>query len=235
LEIISYTWRGKLKLSAGISRLLAAIAVLCLFCVFSAALFAQDKAPEIPAGTAPTPEIPVETTTEDRIAAAERALPLGDDMAGGAAAPPAASALSILRILLTLVVVAAAIYGLVFLVKRFARGSTSRDPFLKILASAPLGTNRSAYIISVGSRAWLVGAAESGVNLISEIGDKEILDALLLEDSRKNAGDDGGPDGSTGGRFPDFKSLLRRLGVPVDSAPPGPEDIRKRGERLKGL
>jgi flagellar protein FliO/FliZ len=202
------------------SRLLAAIAVLCLFCVFSAALFAQDETPEAP--------------VEDRITAAERALPLGDDTAGIAATPSPTSALSILRILLTLAVVAAAIYGLVYLVKRFARGTVSRDPFLKVLASAPLGASRSAHIISVGSQAWLVGAAENGVNLISEIGDKDVIDALLLEDSRRNADAGGGGTGS--GRLPDFKALLRRLGMPVDSsAPVSPESIRKRGERLKGL
>ena len=206
---------------------MAAIAVLCLFFVFSTALFAQDEAVE-------TEETPVQAPAEDWITAAERALPLGEDAAGTAVNPSPASALSILRVLLTLVVVAAAIYGLVFVVKRFARGNISRDPFLKVLASAPLGTNRSAHIISAGSQAWLVGAGESGVSLISEIGDKDVIDAMLLEDSRRNAGDDGGPDGS-GGRFPDFKSLLRRLGMPVDSVPPGPENIRKRGERLKGL
>jgi flagellar protein FliO/FliZ len=212
---------------------LAAIAILCLFFVFSTALFAQDEAPEIPAGTAPMAETPEEAPAEDWITAAERALPLGDNAAGTAVPPSPASALSILRVLLTLVVVAAAIYGLVFLVKRFARGNMSRDPFLKILASAPLGANRSAYIISVGSQAWLVGVAENGVNLISEIGDKDILDAMILEDSRKSA-DAAEPGG--GGRFPDFKALLHRLGMPVDSgAPLGPEDIRKRGERLKGL
>ena len=199
---------------------MAAIAVLCLFCVFSAALFAQDETAEIP-----------ETPAQDRITAAERALPLGDNTAGTGITPPPASALSILRILLTLVVVAAAIYGLVYLVKRFARGGMARDPFLKILASAPLGANRSAHIISAGSQAWLVGVAESGVNLIGAIEDKELLDALLLEDSRKSAD----TAGSGGGGFPDFKSLLRRLGMPVDAPPPGPESIRKRGERLKGL
>jgi len=183
------------------------------------ALFAQDETAEIPA--------------EDRIAAAERAISLGDNPAGVAVTPPPASALSILRVLLTLAVVAAAIYGLVYLVKKLSRGNMARDPFLKVLASAPLGTNRSAHIIAVGSQAWLVGAAENGVNLISEIGDKEAIDALFLEDSRRNA--DAGSDGSPGGRFPDFKSMLRRLGMPVDSAPPGPDSIRNRGERLKGL
>ena len=180
----------------------------------------------------------MEAPAEDWITAAERALPLGDDAAGAAVTPAPASALSILRILLTLAVVAVAIYGLVFLVKRFARGGMSRDPFLKILASAPLGTNRSAYVISVGSQAWLVGVAESGVNLISEIGDKDAIDAMFLEDSRKSAdaAESSNARGSVlGGRFPDFKALLRRLGMPVDSAPPGPESIRKRGDRLKGL
>ena len=149
-------------------------------------------------------------------------------------APAPASVLSILRVLLTLVVVAAAIYGLVFLVKKFSRGGAAQDPFLKVLASARLGVNRSAHIVSVGSQAWLVGAAENGVNLISEIGDKEILDAMILEDSRRTAEAQTG--GGITGRFPDFKALLHRLGMPVDSgSPPGPESIRKRGERLKGL
>jgi flagellar protein FliO/FliZ len=199
--------------------------------VFTPALFAQDEAPLTEELTAETPETP-EVQARERITAAERQFTLGDTTAGTAPAPSPASALSILRILLTLAVVAAAIYGLVYVVKRFARGGMSRDPFLKILASAPLGTGRSVHIVSVGPQAWLVGSAEHGVNLISEIGDKEVLDAMLLEESRRDAED--GIGGS--GRFPDFKGLLRRLGMPVDSgAPPAPEDIRKRGERLKGL
>jgi flagellar protein FliO/FliZ len=203
---------------------LAAITVLCLFCIFSTVLFAQDEAAE----TALTEEVPA----VDRITAAERQLRFEDDTAGAAVPASPASVLSILRVLLTLAVVAAAIYGLVYLVKRIARGGMARDPFLKILASVPLGANRSAYIISAGSQAWLVGAAENGVTLISEIGDKEFLDTLLLEDSRRSA-DAGGSSGAGG--LPDFKGLLRRLGMPVDTPPPGPENIRKRGERLKGL
>jgi flagellar protein FliO/FliZ len=169
---------------------------------------------------------------EDPITIAERALPLGGGAEGTAATGPApAGALSILRVLLTLVLAAAAIYGLVYLIKRFSRGGSAQDPFLKVLASTSLGTNRGVHILSVGSQAWLVGSAESGVSLISEIQDKDTLDAMLLEDSRRTAESPSG-----GGRFPDFKAMLRRLGMPVDSgAPPGPEDIRKHGERLKGL
>jgi flagellar protein FliO/FliZ len=167
----------------------------------------------------------------DPITAAERELYWGADTATEQRTS-ATSALSIFKILITLILAAGAIYGLVFLIKRFSRGGAARDPFLKVLASASLGTNRSAHIVSVGSQAWLVGSAENGVNLISEIQDKETLDTMLMEDSRRIAES---AAGSTG-RFPDFKALLRRMGMPVDSgAPPSPEDIRKHGERLKGM
>jgi flagellar protein FliO/FliZ len=165
----------------------------------------------------------------DPITAAERALTLDD---GAVPAPVPAggssSVFSILRLLLVLVFAAAAIYGLVYLFKRATRREEIKDPFLKVLASAHLGSNHYAHVLSLGSKAWLVGAAEGGVNLISEIEDKDTLDALLLEDSRKSAE-------SASGRFIDFKTMLRRLGVPVQAGVPTAEDIRRRRERLKGL
>jgi flagellar protein FliO/FliZ len=138
-------------------------------------------------------------------------------------------------VILTLAVVAAAIYGLVFFIKRASRGGRNQDPFLKVLAGTSLGTNRSAHVISVGSRAWLVGAAENGINLISEIDDKDVINAMLLEDSRKSAAESAGAETPLLGRFLDFKALLRRLGMPVEAGTPGPESIRKRREKLKGL
>jgi flagellar protein FliO/FliZ len=97
-----------------------------------------------------------------------------------------------------------------------------------VLASAHPGSNRYAHIVAAGSKAWLVGAAEGGVNLISEIEDKDMLNALFLEDSRKSAE-------VPAGRFLEFKTMLRRLGMPVDSGTPGADSIRKRRERLKRL
>jgi flagellar protein FliO/FliZ len=129
---------------------------------------------------------------------------------------------------LMLALAAAAIYGVVFFIKRASRRVELRDPFLRILASAHLGSNRYAHVIALGSKAWLVGAAEGGVNLVSEIEDKDTLDALFLEDSRKSA--EAAP-----GRFIDFKTMLRRLGMKVDSGAPGADNIRKRRERIKGL
>ena len=170
-----------------------------------------------------------EISVEQRIRAQEQAFTFGDDNFV-VTSPAGPSVWSIIRMILVLILVAVSVYGVVFLFRKAARPAPSTDPFLKVLANVHLGTNRYAHIVSVGSKAWLVGASENGVSLISEIEDKEIIDAMLLEDSRKS--------GQGGGGFPDFISLLRRVGIRAQSqeeAPAGAEDIRKRRERLQGL
>jgi flagellar protein FliO/FliZ len=167
-----------------------------------------------------------EDSPADPITAAERSLILEENES--APAPSVSSVGTILRMVLTLALAAAAIYGVIYFIKRASRRAEVKDPFLKILASAHLGSNRYAHVVAVGSRAWLLGAAESGVHLISEIEDKDILNAMFLEDSRKSAE-------TPSGRFLDFKTMLRRLGIPVESGTSAADNIRKRRERLKGL
>ncbi|MDR1108276.1 MAG: flagellar biosynthetic protein FliO [Spirochaetaceae bacterium] len=138
---------------------------------------------------------------------------------------------AILQMVVVLVLVAVFIYLAVFFLKvflkRIGRPQEAENPYLKILAGAPLGSNRFVYVVSVGPQAWLVGAGDNGVSLIAEVGDKETVDALMLEDSRKQA---------ETGKFPDFRSLLRRFGGGTGENPgPSPENIRKRRERLRGL
>ncbi|MCL2179657.1 MAG: flagellar biosynthetic protein FliO [Treponema sp.] len=129
--------------------------------------------------------------------------------------------------ILILAVTAAAIYGIVYIFKRAAKQPVSKDPFLKVLSSAHLGANRYAHIVAVGSRAWLLGSGEGGVSLVSEIEDKEIIDAMLLEDSKKDALSPSG--------FPDFMSFLRRQGINAGESRLSADNIRKRRERLREL
>jgi flagellar protein FliO/FliZ len=205
--------------------------IVCAFNLSTINVFAQDAdAPEERSqGEAVTS---LEAPAVDPIAVTEQSLLLGESGEGTALPASVVSTWGIFRVILTLVLAAVAIYGLVYIVKRAARGGRNQDPFLKVLASTPIATNRSVHIIAAGSQAWLVGAAENGVNLISEIQDKDLLNALFLEDSRKGASP---PDGAGGGHFPDFGALLRKFGVPVEAGPPGPDIIRKRRDKLKGL
>jgi len=161
----------------------------------------------------------------------ERGVSFGEDNGVNTSPDTTAAGSSIwaaIRMILVLSLVATAIYGVVFFLKRSSKQTAAADPFLKILASAPLGSNRYAHIVSVGGKAWLLGSSDGGVNLIGEIDDKDVINAMLLEDSRKGA------DAATG-RLPDFLAMLRRLGTPAESRTSGADEIRRRRERLKGL
>lgn len=168
-----------------------------------------------------------EAPVEDPLLLREQGMALSDTAAGPL--PPAGpSVWNVIRMIITLALVAAAVYGIVFLFKKASRRPESKDPFLKVLASAPLGYNRYAHVVSVGSKAWLLGSSDGGVNLIGEVDDRDVLNAMLQEDSRKS-------DEAAASRFPDFTAMLRRLGVPAQQNAPGADNIRRRRERLKGL
>jgi flagellar protein FliO/FliZ len=210
--------------------------------VFAAAfIFMAGLCAGVPRVSAQSPDTTAESallleeapSAPDR-SAAESALILGDAPGLTGETGGSGSIMILLRMVLVLALAAAAIYGVVFFLKRAARPRAERNPYLKILTSASLGGSRSVYVVSLGAKAWLLGAGESGVSLIAELTDQEILDALLLEESRRNAE---GP----GGRFVDFRAMLRRLGGERSPGTAGglvgfsPDKLRKRRERLKGL
>jgi flagellar protein FliO/FliZ len=194
----------------------------------------EDRQNESAIRTPDTIDTPDTIETPDPIRTAEQSLTLGGGDAETAMPGSGVSVFSIFRILLTLAVVAAAIYGLVYFLKfrRASRARVEQDPFLKILASAPLTASRSVHVVSVGPQAWLVGSAENGVNLINEIGDKDTINAMLIEDSKRIASQ---PIGGPAGPLLDFRAILGKLGISAKNENSGPDEIRKRSERLKGL
>lgn len=139
---------------------------------------------------------------------------------------------TILQMVLVLALVAGAVYGVVFFLKRLSRPGVQKNPHLRILAAAHLGSNRFVHVIAVGSQAWLIGAGEGGVSLISEITDSEAVDALLLEASEKSA------EAEPGKQLSGFAHLLSRFSGKEGSAVQpdlNVENLRKRRERLREL
>ena len=186
----------------------------------------------LPCGVAFAQEDPgvadMETPAADAHTIAEQAIVFGEGGGGTTVTAPSTSAFSVFKLVLTLALVALAIYGVAFLFKKAAKGGrASSDPFLKVLATVHVGPNRGVHVVSLGSQTWLVGSAEHGVNLIGEVTDKETVDAMLLEDSRKGT--------EMPARLADFKSMLRKLGMHGSPDSPSPDDIRKQSERLKGM
>jgi flagellar protein FliO/FliZ len=85
-----------------------------------------------------------------------------------------------LRMMLVLGLVIAAIYGMYALLKRSARPKSADDSYLRVLAATTLAAGRSLHVVSLGDKAWLIGSTDTSVGLISEIQDKELIDALAL-------------------------------------------------------
>ncbi len=91
------------------------------------------------------------------------------------------------RMILVLAAVVACIYAVLWLFKRSMRTQDSDDPFLRLVSSVPLGNGKAAEIITLVDRAYIIGVAENSVNLIAEVTDKELVDAMnLYSDEHKN-------------------------------------------------
>jgi flagellar protein FliO/FliZ len=153
----------------------------------------------------------------------------GQEEGEAVSAPGTLSGFAALRVVLVLALSAAAIYGVVFFVKRLAKPPEQANPYLKVLARTPVSSGGVVAVVSVGTRAWLVGAGsgDGGVSLIAEIEDQETVDAMILDHSRS-----GSANGATGAL--NFSALLRRLGGGGDKRL-GAGDLRKRRERLNKL
>jgi flagellar protein FliO/FliZ len=86
-----------------------------------------------------------------------------------------------IRMVVVLALVVAAIYLFFRFMKRLSRPRLGDDSDIKVLASAGLGTGKALHVVSLGTKAFLIGASESSISLISEIQDKEYVDALALK------------------------------------------------------
>jgi flagellar protein FliO/FliZ len=145
---------------------------------------------------------------------------------GEIAAPQTLSGFTMLRVALVLALSAAAIYGVVLFFKRLAKPQARTDPYLKVLARTALASGSAVAVVALGTKAWLVGAGDGGVTLLAEIEDQELVDAMLLDNSRNS--------GAAPGAL-NFSALLRRLGGGKDDKRLEAGDLRRRRERLNKL
>ena len=118
--------------------------------------------------------------------------------AGGAnpaqAAQPAAPGVStwdFVRMLIILAAVVGAIYLLFWILRKSSGRKIAENELIRVLGSRSLPGNRSLHLVEVGTSVYLIGSSDGGVELISEITDKESLDSVRLkaaeETPRQNA------------------------------------------------
>lgn len=94
---------------------------------------------------------------------------------------PLVSSWDFVRMLLILGAVVGVIYLIFYLLKRGLRRQLPQNDLINVLGTRNLAGNRSLHLVKLGKQVFLVGSAESGISLISEITDREALDTIALE------------------------------------------------------
>lgn len=93
-----------------------------------------------------------------------------------------------IKMILVLLLVCAAIYGILFYVKKRGKGTRSDDQFLRRVAYLNLAPGKSVEVVTlVDKGAYLLGVSDAGINLIAEVKDEELIQAMnLYSDKQKN-------------------------------------------------
>jgi len=157
----------------------------------------------------------------------ETTLLLDDPASGEVPIRSSSSFWALLRAILVLAVLAVLVWLLLVFIRRRASSGASSSMHLKVLAQTSLGLNRQAHVLCLGKRAWIVASTESAVNLIAEVDDQELIDQLLLEDSKKSSLEANAPVS--------FLRMFASLSGKNAQTRPAAGRLRKMRERLKDI
>ncbi len=93
------------------------------------------------------------------------------------------------KMILILAVLCAAVYGVLYFVKRNVNKTKDEDEFLRRVAFLNLAPGKSVEIVTyLDEHAYILGVTESGINLIGEITDKDRISAMNLNaDKNQNS------------------------------------------------
>ncbi len=105
----------------------------------------------------------------------------GQSTPGVQISTPGVSTWDFVRMLIILAAVVGAIYLLFWILRRSTGRKITENDLIRVLGSRSLAGNKSLHLVEVGSSVFLVGASDGGVELISEIKDKESLDSVRLK------------------------------------------------------
>ncbi|MGA2762815.1 MAG: flagellar biosynthetic protein FliO [Spirochaetia bacterium] len=150
--------------------------------------------------------------------------------AGGAPSQPATPGVStwdFVRMLIILAAVVGAIYLLFWILRKSSGRRITENELIRVLGSRGLAGNRSLHLVEVGTSVYLIGASDGGVELISEITDKESLDSVRLKAAEET------PAAKRG-----FQQILSEIFRPAGrafSATDGLGFLRGQRDRLKKL
>jgi flagellar protein FliO/FliZ len=171
----------------------------------------------------------------------ETAILLDAGTAGIPGVKPAKAPSSIwilLRVVIVLAIVCAAIYGVVWLLKKTTVVNAANDPYLKSVSSITVAPNKTIQVVTIGGKGYLVGVSDQSINLIDEIEDRELIDAMNLEADRKASAPPASFASVISSFLPTGKnhdaSAEKTEALAPETSSIGAEMIRRQRERLSG-
>lgn len=137
----------------------------------------------------------------------------------------------LVRIILVLALVCFAIYAIVLFLKKSTGINIGNDPYLKSVASLSLSPNKSIQVITLGQKGYLVGITDQAINMIAEVSDTELVDAMNLHADKKNPVPSGSFQALLGNFFPHMKKDAGR--DEFAATPAGTGFLQAQRERLQ--
>ena len=134
-----------------------------------------------------------------------------------------------IRMILVLLVVIGCIYAVFYFVKKTTNPTNETDAFLKKVASITLSPGKSVQVVTLQNHCYILGVSDSSVQLISELDDKDLIDAMNLEADKESSGS-----------VKDFASLLASaMGLKKktfeESVSSSVENMQTQSNRLKNI
>ena len=187
---------------------------LCLLLVVATGISAQDSGSEEPIGDESLYTFP-ESSPESQ-----------DELELTGDPGPLVSTWDFLRMILILGIVIGLIYGLFFILKKTTSKRVVENDLIRVLGSRSLSNSKSLHLVEVGNSVFLVGSADGGISIISEIKDSESLDRIHLQASELRTSEKRS-----------FRDVLYEIFKPQESAVSGQsfDFVKDQKERIRKL
>lgn len=158
------------------------IAVLCLFSfVFCAIAFTQNSAEAASESKAVSEESKLLNQNKIDESLLTLDSPSSVDAEGNqSSSSPLRTVWVFFRMILVLGIVLAIIWIIFKLMKRSSDPGNSTDEFLRKVSSLTISPGKSVQIVTLIDKAYMLGVSDNSVNLITEIEDPELIQAMNL-------------------------------------------------------
>jgi len=124
------------------------------------------------------------------------------------------------------------ITGLIYFILRFflknQRWIPKQQGFIQIIATQYLAPNKYIQLIEIGNKLLVIGVSDQSINLLTEIGDKEVIDSIKIQASRQE-------EKVSLPFLQHLKEKLRGQGINYTGSEEKLKFLSKQRERLKNL